>query len=602
MNAGHLTPERWEAANRHLVAKALTEFAHERLLTPEALGDGGSGTYRVRSDDGTAEYRFSARRLQLDHWAIDPASLRKYGDGAQELPLDALELILELRGSLGIGAEMLPVYLEEISSTLASRAFKHQAGRPGSAELAAGVTAGADPAADFQTIEAAMTEGHPCFVANNGRLGFGLRDYLAYAPEAGRPVQLLWIGVHRSRADFTAGAGLDYRTLLASELGAGLAALEESLAAAGADPEQFLLMPVHPWQWEHKLAVTFAADIARGLLVPLGPGPEPYQAQQSIRTFFNLASPERCYVKTALSILNMGFMRGLSPEYMRSTPQINDWLDTLLMQDPTLQRHGLSMLRERAAVGYRNGYYETAAPAGSPYRKMLAALWRESPLPLLRPGQQLATMAALLHVDDGGVPFVSALIDRSGLGARRWLGHYLRAYLVPLLHCLYRYELAFMPHGENVILVLEDGVPVRAVIKDIGEEVVFMGDPLALPEPVRRIRAEIPEAEVVLAIFTDVFDCFFRFLSAVLVGDGQLDEDSFWSAVAEVVHTYQAEHPELAGAFARHDLFSEDFALSCLNRLQLRNNRQMLDLADPSGSLQVAGRLANPLAAFRRTD
>ena len=29
-----------------------------------------------------------------------------------------------------------------------------------------------------------MTEGHPCFVANNGRLGFGVDDYLRYAPEA----------------------------------------------------------------------------------------------------------------------------------------------------------------------------------------------------------------------------------------------------------------------------------------------------------------------------------------------------------------------------------------------------------------------------------
>jgi siderophore synthetase component len=50
--------------------------------------------------------------------------------------------------------------------------------------------------------------------------------------------------------------------------------------------------------------------------------------------------------------------------------------------------------------------------------------------------------------------------------------------------------------------------------------------------------------------------------------------------------------------FARHDLFAKDFPLSCLNRLQLRNNQQMLDLADPSGGLQMAGRLGNPLARF----
>jgi siderophore synthetase component len=61
---------------------------------------------------------------------------------------------------------------------------------------------------------------------------------------------------------------------------------------------------------------------------------------------------------------------------------------------------------------------------------------------------------------------------------------------------------------------------------------------------------------------------------------------------------YQAEHPELAAQFARHDLFAADFQFSCLNRLQLRNNQQMMDLSGPSGGLRMAGRLDNPLAKF----
>ena len=36
----HLSPHRWARANRLLIRKALAEFAHERLLTPEATGDG----------------------------------------------------------------------------------------------------------------------------------------------------------------------------------------------------------------------------------------------------------------------------------------------------------------------------------------------------------------------------------------------------------------------------------------------------------------------------------------------------------------------------------------------------------------------------------
>ncbi|WP_104139974.1 IucA/IucC family siderophore biosynthesis protein [Arthrobacter sp. ZGTC131] len=603
--ATHLTPERWAAANRHLVRKALAEFSHERILSPErtsagdqAGGTGRSNEYRVLSDDGSVAYRFSARVLQLDHWSVDAASIRCSRDG-QEAPLDALRFITEFREALGIRQEMLPVYLEEISSTLSSHAYKQWIGQPSSAELAAGVTGGADIATDFQTIERSMTEGHPCFVANNGRLGFGISDYRAFAPETGAPVQLEWTAVHRTKAVFTSSEGLDYAAHLDAELGAGaLAYFDAELGALGLDPAQYFLMPVHPWQWENKLTVTFAAEIAQQHIVHLGIGADSYQAQQSIRTFFNTAAPEKAYVKTAMSVLNMGFMRGLSPQYMKATPAINDWLQELISSDEALRSRGLAMIREVAAIGYHNGYYEAASAKDSPYRKMLSALWRESPLPLLEDGQQLATMASLLHVDAAGKPMVSALIEQSGVPAGEWLRRYFEAYLVPLVHCLYRYELAFMPHGENVILVLENGVPVRAVMKDIAEEIVVMGDRIELSEAVSRIKVDIPDGEKVLAIFTDVFDCIFRFLAALLEEDGVLSGDEFWRIAAAAIHGYQAEHPELRDQFARHDLFAQDFPFSCLNRLQLRNNQQMLDLTDPSGGLQMAGRLKNPLARF----
>jgi len=109
---------------------------------------------------------------------------------------------------------------------------------------------------------------------------------------------------------------------------------------------------------------------------------------------------------------------------------------------------------------------------------------------------------------------------------------------------------------------------------------------------------EVPEDTKLLSIFTDVFDCFFRFLAANLATEGILAEDDFWRTVAEVTREYQEATPELADKFAQYDMFAPEFALSCLNRLQLRDNKQMVDLADPSGALQLVGTLKNPLAGF----
>ncbi|EGX57845.1 siderophore biosynthetic enzyme [Streptomyces zinciresistens K42] len=580
----HLSPHHWARANRLLIRKALAEFAHERLLTPRATGDGG---YAVLGDDGRTRYTFTAVLRALDHWQIDADSITRHRDG-DELPLAALDFFIEMQKSLHLSEEILPVYLEEISSTLSGTCYKLAKPQVTAADLAR---------SGFQDIEAGMTEGHPCFVANNGRLGFGIHEYHAYAPEAASPVRLVWLAAHRSRAAFTAGAGIDYEPFLREELGEEtVERFHGVLRARDLDPGDYLLIPVHPWQWWNKLSVTFAAEVARGHLVCLGEGDDEYLAQQSIRTFFNTTSPGKHYVKTALSVINMGFMRGLSAAYMEATPAINDWLAQLIDNDPVLRSTGVSIIRERAAVGYRHLEYEAATDRHSPYRKMLAALWRESPVPRLAQGESLATMASLVHVDHEGASFAGALIERSGLAPAQWLRRYLEAYYTPLLHSFYAYDLVYMPHGENVVLVLRDGVVERAVYKDIAEEIAVMDPDAVLPPAVERVRVDVPEDMKLLSVFTDVFDCFFRFLAANLAAEGILPEDDFWRTVAEVTRDYQRSVPELAEKFERYDLFAPEFALSCLNRLQLRDNRQMVDLTDPSGALQLVGTLRNPLA------
>ncbi|GAP50061.1 IucA/IucC family protein [Streptomyces azureus] len=582
----HLSPHRWARANRLLIRKALAEFAHERLITPEATGD---GAYVVRSDDGLTRYTFTATIRALDHWQVDADSITRHRDGS-ELPLAALDFFLEMQKSLGLSDDILPVYLEEISSTLSGTCYKLTKPKTTAAELARG---------DFQTIETGMTEGHPCFVANNGRLGFGIHEYLSYAPETASPVRLVWLAAHRSRAAFTAGVGIEYESFLREELGEEtVQRFHGVLRDQDLDPADYLLIPVHPWQWWNKLTVTFAAEVARGHLVCLGEGDDEYLAQQSIRTFFNRSSPEKHYVKTALSVINMGFMRGLSAAYMEATPAINDWLAQLIDNDEVLKSTGLSIIRERAAVGYRHLEYEKATDRYSPYRKMLAALWRESPVPSLKDGESLATMASLVHVDHQGASVAGALIAQSGLTPKEWLRRYLRAYFTPLLHSFYAYDLVFMPHGENVILVLKDGVVQRAIYKDIAEEIAVMDPDAVLPPTVERLRVEVPEDKKLLSIFTDVFDCFFRFLAANLASEGILEEDGFWRTVAEVTREYQESMPGLADKFKQYDMFAPEFALSCLNRLQLRNNEQMVDLSDPSGALQLVGTLKNPIAGF----
>jgi siderophore synthetase component len=616
MVATHLTADHMEHAHRHLVAKALAELAHERLFHPEPDDTPGapSDGYRLALDGVT--YRFTARRYALEHWVVDPASVRRTATAGMRgdvvLPVDALELVAELQPLLQVPDALLATYLEELSSTLASAAAKREREIDGYTPSVSGLleamraASGTRAVAEsFQQVEAAMSEGHPGFLANNGRIGFSLSDYRAYAPERGARLRMLWLAARREHthlalaADQTEAGHYGAPGLPGELSDAERAAFADRLAARGHDSADYLYLPVHPWQWEHRVAITFAADVARGDLVPLGPGSDEYQPQQSIRTMFNRTRPERHYVKVALAIQNMGFLRGLSPAYMRATPQINDWVADLVANDPTLRGAGFSVLREVASIGYTGDVYHRT-PQPNAHRKMLAALWRESPVPGLADGERLVTMASLLHRDAGGRSFATALVRESGIAPEEWLRAYLDAYLYPLVHCLMTYELAFMPHGENLILVLRDGVVRRAVMKDIGEEVAVLGEQ-PLPDRIERIRSVVDDEEKALAVFTDVFDGVLRHLSGILAEDGVLGEERFWALVAETIDRHAAEHPDTAARGGRPgiDLRAARFAHSCLNRLQLRNTLQMVDLTNQSESLIYAGTLANP--AGRRT-
>ena len=171
------TNRAWDEAERLVTAKAIGEFAHELLITPEPLE---SGAYALRipaGDDRQAvDWYFRARRYALEHWHVDPRSIERRTLDGRIGPASATTLVLDLRDALSLDGDLLTTYLEELSSTVAHRVRTIDPSRPTSADLLDA------PAHD---VEAAMAEGHPCFVATNGRIGFSAADLAAYSPEAG---------------------------------------------------------------------------------------------------------------------------------------------------------------------------------------------------------------------------------------------------------------------------------------------------------------------------------------------------------------------------------------------------------------------------------
>ncbi|QUX25916.1 IucA/IucC family siderophore biosynthesis protein [Nocardiopsis sp. MT53] len=554
-----LTAGHWDRASGLLAAKMVAELCFEYALVPEADGPG-----RWSAAVGAARYRFEGRRTLLDGWRVLPGVTRVGADGT-EAPASPFALLRDL-GAAGVVDPAVEAFtVGELTATLSA-----------DARLAVERRTAADLAdLPYADLEGHQT-GHPWIFANKGRVGFSARDRADFPPEARRPVRLPWIAVHRSLAEYHGVPGLEEEVLRARELGGEtVARFTGRLAAAGADPDAFVWLPVHPWQWDEVVVPLFAAELARGLIVPLGEAGDDYLPQQSIRTFTNLTRPDRFNVKLSLAILNTMVYRGIPTELCRAAPVSTGWVHALHAKDAFLaERHRVILPGEVAAVAVRHPVLEDIPDAPYRHRQLLGALWREPVAGFLEPGERARTLAALLHVDGEGRAFTAELVERSGLDAEEWLAALFGTVLPPLLHLLYRYGLAFNPHGENTIVVYDErDRPVRLAVKDFVDDMKLLDADLpeyeGLPAEALGVLMRFDARELTSSVAKSLFIGHFRYLAPLAEEQLGVGEERFWALVRAEIDRYRAEFPELADRFALFDLLAPEYERVCLNRERL---------------------------------
>lgn len=579
----------WERANRELVGKLLTELAFEDVITPPHRGlPDGDRELTLTLGRLTLLYRAAPRAMGW--WRVDPASVRALWDDAETPLPDAAEIVAIGAPLLGAEPATTAGLVHEIQMTARSDAGQLAHGRP---------------AAELLDLDPLLLEGemrgHPWIVAGKGRVGFGAGDLERYAPEAQRPVPVRWAAVEAGRADWRSAGGLDNHRVVRDQVGeAGWAELGDRAAAAGVDLGGAVVIPVHPWQWENRIATLHAGDVARGAIADLGELPLRYAAGQSIRTLTDLDHPDRRYMKLALSILNTSVYRGVPRARALAAPALTEWLTGLCDADPFLAESGLVLLGEVASASVGHPAFEAIPDVPYQHTEMLGAIWREPVAPRLRPGERAVTMAALIHRDPAGVGYVEALIERSGLTVDAWVAALHRAVLPPLLHVLYRFGVAFSPHAQNCMVVLRDDVPARLVVKDFVDDANISADPIPelrdLPPEVRAALGDGVESMVLSQwIQAGLLVCVHRYLSEILLERLGYPERSFWRAAQREVAVYQERmEPELGLRFELFDFEAPAFVKLCLNRVRILG-RGYADAADRPIAAAV-GWIVNPLA------
>ncbi|NUR64003.1 MAG: IucA/IucC family siderophore biosynthesis protein [Catenulispora sp.] len=582
--------ETWRKAARALLAKCIGEFCYEGLLFPEPDPEAeGGDSYRLDLDHGVC-YRFRADRGDYGSWFVEDGSLRRSERGAEAAAHDPLVFVRDAQGRLELPGDTAGHLIRELAATLSADVCLAR-GAIGAAELAE---------LSYAELEGHMT-GHPWIVFNKGRFGFSASDALRYAPEARHRVRLPWIAVDQDLAGFAAVRNLTSQRLYTTELDSNTRIrFGSELVRNGFNPARYWWLPVHPWQWDEMIQPLYGAEVAAGLIVPLGYADDEYLPQQSIRTFANVAHPERHHVKLPLSVLNTMVWRGLPTERTVAAPAVTEWLLDIADADPFLsQECRVILLGEVASVAVRHPVLDRMPDVPYQYRELLGSIWRQPLPPRLEPGERARTLAGLLHVDGEGRPLVAELVERSGLDGADWLDKLFAAVLPPLLHFLYKYGIVFNPHGENTVLVSDEREwPTRLAVKDFVDDVNISDKDLpelgTLPPDVAKVLNREAPDYLCQFIQSGLFIGHFRYLARLAEQDLDVDRKLFWGLVADRILDYQASFPQMADRFDMFDLFQQRIDRLCLNRNRLHLTGYRDRAERPH--VEAEGTVPNPLS------
>ena len=551
--------KQWRLAGQRLIEMAIAEFLYEEIIQVTHLKD---NRYQLTLDDQT--YTFKAQNYLLGHWQIEEGSVRELSV-AEDLPAWNLHTFIRAFSNQTEVKPFTKAYLiKEMNNTWLAEAHLFDESR---------LSSEAALTASHHEIEG-MLRGHPWLIMSKGRMGFGYDDYLSAAPELSPTVKVLWLAVHRDLAEFRSTEEWQAGRLYQHELSAEeLANFEQKLHERGCSCRDYFLIPVHAWQWHQWLVPTYANEIVDQRIIELGVGQDDYVPMQSIRTLCNISQPERHYVKLPVSIFNTAVYRGLPSKRNLAAPAVTAWLKQIQSQDPDLKQSGVAFLGEVATLTIHQPCFDQIEGAPYQFKELFGCLWRESVDPVIGTGEQALSQAALLHRDINGQSILAVLIQASGLSPLQWLKRFAEVSVTPLLICLYKYGLAFSPHGENTMLIHANGVPQKMVLKDFIDDINLVDEdfPELASLPIEgQILLRHPAHELSHFIFTGLFMVHYRYICNVFLQDyPEHSEVEFWQTISSVIDAFHQAHPELAERIEKFAMFRAEFEKICLNRVRL---------------------------------
>ncbi|MBY0595316.1 IucA/IucC family protein [Bacillus bingmayongensis] len=324
----------------------------------------------------------------------------------------------------------------------------------------------------YAFFEQLVIEGHPCHPGAKMRKGLNPEETIAYSAEFKNTIPLRFVAVHNKEVSTAFMKSQDWNPIIFS-----FEPVLKAEAKVRLDDriDDYLLLPIHPWQTIHTLQELYKTEIEQKKII-IFDYEAPYVAGMSFRTIFPAQyDTRRPHYKLTTNVHLTGEVRTLSEQTIHNGPLMSNILQKIMKADTSIDERRFIPIMERAGAHFLSTN-DSNIDMQTLRSENLACVIRDNVYSYINKDEWAIVGSALVASAHGAnQPLIVELIELYKVkhclplhdAIVSFIEKYVANALTGFIPLMVKYGIGLEGHLQNTVPVFKkDGTPDRLLVRD----------------------------------------------------------------------------------------------------------------------------------------
>ncbi|WP_223588991.1 IucA/IucC family protein [Neobacillus bataviensis] len=331
-------------------------------------------------------------------------------------------------------------------------------------------------------FEQLSVEGHNLHPGTKTKIGMDPEDVFRYAPEFDGVAEIQFVAIHKDFAEWSVMNENDENAnvFLFKEYPELRKAAEQEFIGQGLSVNDYVLVPVHPWQLEQAIPEIYEQEMKEQIIVPICGIRVPFGATSSFRTLVPITNGKETKhaIKVAVNSQMTSTIRSISPNTTNNAAVFTRLITAIMKQEQDLAETFIPVC-ECAGFNFKcketNGCKDEHQKLKS---RNLSVVFREN-VDKFTAMDEVAIVCSSLFAESPITEksIIVELIEKYKeeikepnlrKAALQFFSEYASIVLPGYLTLMVKYGIGLEGHLQNSIMVFKKGRPVRMLFRDWG--------------------------------------------------------------------------------------------------------------------------------------